>query len=123
MHLRSYFCQTCGRGYNLHECIRDGNRLYCVDCSKGKIVMGGWPFLLISMFLLLASTMSPKHITGWSKVLSFGIPAVGLFLAGLLRFLQEYLVWRKNHTNPSRPESPAAPPQESDDESELDRTA
>lgn len=111
MHLRSYFCDKCGRGYSQNECLKDGHTLYCVDCPKSKVVIAGWPMILIGVFMgvMLYVSRGIQH-SGEQWVLA---PAsLGLFLAGVVRMIQEQ--WRRRHpiTPPSAKDDQDAPPEE-----------
>ena len=98
--MKSYFCQKCGRRYNQGECLQDGYKLYCVNCAKGKIVIAGWPVILIGVFLIVMSIMvRPMQNAGQFWIF---IPAsIGICLVGLLKILQENLA--KKHAPKDEP--------------------
>ncbi|MCD4824366.1 MAG: hypothetical protein K8S55_07150 [Phycisphaerae bacterium] len=92
--MKSYFCQKCGRSYNHNECLQDGYRLYCVGCAKGRIVIAGWPLILIGIFLIVMSIMV-RSMQNAGRYWIFIPSGVGICLVGLLKILQEKLA-RKN---------------------------
>ena len=96
--MKPYFCTKCGKAYNQKECINDGHKLFCTDCAKGVLSLGGIPVILLSVILALISVAAFRihpHLAYAHRWLFYCLPPTFL-LVGLLKIIQRSLLAKKS---------------------------